>query len=393
MKLALKNDTKLHKDKVEKVLNKGPFYFVRFALIAQIIIVAIMFSCGAILKVIPEKSKFSIKYNIQKVFISDKYDNDNNSIIYCLEALNKNRYLSENNKIFIERYLIKEIEENKEFININKVAKRIETLRVNYNKKYFINEINNEIILNDYKEQNLDIAGKYNSFFNEINMYEQVDYYELENNYNELTYGFDEASKTAYFHELNHMLTKGVSNSSATTININTENSFSELINELFAREYYNEEISSGYDNQIKHMYVLAEILPEDVLRKYKFDNNEAILISGLLDIDNDLNKAFEFISIVKNNQEYRKIHDLYEYYYEKKSGKKLIDNMNILAYLYDSKILLEEERDAFEMFVGIGNNVDSIEIIPKGYFSKDYKKEYPNTLIKINNAYFKILK
>ena len=393
MKLALKNDTKLHKDKVEKVLNKGPFYFVRFALIAQIIIVAIMFSCGAILKVIPEKSKFSIKYNIQKVFISDKYDNDNNSIIYCLEALNKNRYLSENNKIFIERYLIKEIEENIEFININKVAKRIETLRVNYNKKYFINEINNEIILNNYKEQNLDIAGKYNSFFNEINMYEQVDYYELENNYNELTYSFDEASKTAYFHELNHVLTKGVSNSSATTININTENSFSELINELFAREYYNEEISSGYDNQIKHMYVLAEILPEDILRKYKFDNNEAILISGLLDIDNDLNKAFEFISIVKNNQEYRKIHDLYEYYYEKKSGKKLIDNMNILAYLYDSKILLEEERDAFEMFVGIGNNVDSIEFIPKGYFSKDYKKEYPNTLIKINNAYFKILK
>ena len=393
MKLALKNDTKLHKDKVEKVLNKGPFYFVRFALIAQIIIVAIMFSCGAILKVIPEKSKFSIKYNIQKVFISDKYDNDNNSIIYCLEALNKNRYLSENNKIFIERYLIKEIEENIEFININKVAKRIETLRVNYNKKYFINEINNEIILNNYKEQNLDIAGKYNSFFNEINMYEQVDYYELENNYNELTYSFDEASKTAYFHELNHMLTKGVSNSSATTININTENSFSELINELFAREYYNEEISSGYDNQIKHMYVLAEILPEDILRKYKFDNNEAILISGLLDIDNDLNKAFEFISIVKNNQEYRKIHDLYEYYYEKKSGKKLIDNMNVLAYLYDSKILLEEERDAFEMFVGIGNNVDSIEFIPKGYFSKDYKKEYPNTLIKINNAYFKILK
>lgn len=393
MKLALKNDTKLHKDKVEKVLNKGPFYFVRFALIAQIIIFAIMFSCGAILKVIPEKSKFSIKYNIQKVFISDKYDNDNNSIIYCLEALNKNRYLSENNKIFIEKYLIKEIEENKEFININKVAKRIETLRVNYNKKYLINEINNEIILNNYKEQNLDIAGKYNSFFNEINMYEQVDYYELENNYNELTYGFDEASKTAYFHELNHVLTKGVSNSSATTININTENSFSELINELFAREYYNEEISSGYDNQMKHMYVLAEILPEDILRKYKFDNNEAILILGLLDIDNDLNKAFEFISIVKNNQEYRKIHDLYEYYYEKKSGKKLIDNMNILAYLYDSKILLEEERDAFEMFVGIGNIVDSIEIIPKGYFSKDYKKEYPNTLIKINNAYFKILK
>ena len=25
--------------------------------------------------------------------------------------------------------------------------------------------------------------------------------------------------------------------------------------------------------------------------------------------------------------------------------------------------------------------------------FSEDYKKEYPNTLIKINNAYFKILK
>ena len=166
MKKTLMRNTQIHKDKVEKVPNREPFYFIRWTIVAQIIIFAIMFSFGAIFNLIPGKVKFRIKYSIEKVFINDKIDNDGNSIIYCLESLRKNDYLNENNKVFIENYLIKEIEENKEFIDLNKVAKRLETLDVHYNKKYLINELNNEIILNNPKEYNLHVAGRYNSLFN-----------------------------------------------------------------------------------------------------------------------------------------------------------------------------------------------------------------------------------
>ena len=60
---------------------------------------------------------------------------------------------------------------------------------------------------------------------------------------------------------------------------------------------------------------------------------------------------------------------------------------------LYDSKVLTDTEKEIFENYVGIKNVVKQIDIIPRGYFSKDYIKEYPNTVVKINNAYFKILK
>lgn len=394
--MTLKRNTKINTDKVKKVLNKGPFYFIRFALIAQIIIFAIMFSFDAILKIIPEKNKFEIKYNIQKIFVNNKYNNDENSLIYCLEALNKNEYLDENNKVFIKEYLLNEIKENKEFINIKKVAKRLETLKVNYNKKYLIDELNNKLIINDVKIHNLNIAGRYNSFFNEINMYEQIDETLISKDYNDKKFGFNEASKTAYFHELNHVITDGTFKNSVSKNALNSNNIYSELINEVFAREYYFQEISAGYEEQIRYMYVFAEILPEDVLRKFKFNDNESILISGLLDIDNDIEKAFELMYSIEHIQEEnsgKKIHDLFEHYYTKVSGEKIKDNMNILAYLYDSKIISEEEKEIFENYVGIDNTVRSLEIIPKGYFSNEYIKEYPSTIVKINNAYSKTLK
>lgn len=401
MKKTLMRNTQIHKDKVEKVPNREPFYFIRWTIVAQIIIFAIMFSFGAIFNLIPGKVKFRIKYSIEKVFINDKIDNDGNSIIYCLESLRENDYLNENNKVFIENYLIKEIEENKEFIDLNKVAKRLETLDVHYNKKYLINELNNEIILNNPKEYNLHVAGRYNSLFNEINIYEQIDFEKISKNYNDIEFGFAEASKTAYFHELNHVLTNGTVESFVSMVNIKKSNILSELINELFSREYYYIETSEGYDEQMKYIYVIAEIISEDVLRKYKFNDNESILISGLLDIDGDIDKAFELISLIKdiqikedkNDDSFTKLHDLFEYYYEKKSGKKLVDNLNILAYLYDSKVLTDTEKEIFENYVGIKNVVKQIDVIPRGYFSKDYIKEYPNTVVKINNAYFKILK
>lgn len=372
---TLESNTKIHKDKGRKVLKKEPFCFIRWVLIVEFIILTIMFSFGAIFKLIPDVTKYKIKYSIQSLF-NNEIKNEKNDLIFILEAVNKNAQLSDNNKSFIIDNLIPEIEENKEYIDLKIVRNRLENLKIETN--------------NDAKMISLGAVAKYNSVFNIINFYglnKDVD--------------FKNVDKTIYFHELNHVLSIGNMNSAMSKVNLNESNIFSELINELFSREYYSKEKSLGYEEQMKYIYVLAEILPEDVLRKYKFNNNEVLLVNGLLEIDNNISKAYELIDLIDNVQDkenqdsknYKQIHDLLEYFYEKKTGKKLITNMNILAYLYESEVIQNEEKELFENYVGINNLVKNIEIIAKGYFSSEYKKENQNIMIKINNDYFKILK
>lgn len=372
---TLESNTKIHKDKGRKVLKKEPFCFIRWVLIVEFIILTIMISFGAIFKLIPDVTKYKIKYSIQSLF-NNEIKNEKNDLIFILEAVNKNAQLSDNNKSFIIDNLIPEIEENKEYIDLKIVRNRLENLKIETN--------------NDAKMISLGAVAKYNSVFNIINFYglnKDVD--------------FKNVDKTIYFHELNHVLSIGNMNSAMSKVNLNESNIFSELINELFSREYYSKEKSLGYEEQMKYIYVLAEILPEDVLRKYKFNNNEVLLVNGLLEIDNNISKAYELIDLIDNVQDkenqdsknYKQIHDLLEYFYEKKTGKKLITNMNILAYLYESEVIQNEEKELFENYVGINNLVKNIEIIAKGYFSSEYKKENQNIMIKINNDYFKILK
>lgn len=372
---TLESNTKIHKDKGRKVLKKEPFCFIRWVLIVEFIILTIMFSFGAIFKLIPDVTKYKIKYSIQSLF-NNEIKNEKNDLIFILEAVNKNAQLSDNNKSFIIDNLIPEIEENKEYIDLKIVRNRLENLKIETN--------------NDAKMISLGAVAKYNSVFNIINFYglnKDVD--------------FKNVDKTIYFHELNHVLSIGNMNPAMSKVNLNESNIFSELINELFSREYYSKEKSLGYEEQMKYIYVLAEILPEDVLRKYKFNNNEVLLVNGLLEIDNNISKAYELIDLIDNVQDkenqdsknYKQIHDLLEYFYEKKTGKKLITNMNILAYLYESEVIQNEEKELFENYVGINNLVKNIEIIAKGYFSSEYKKENQNIMIKINNDYFKILK
>lgn len=406
----IKSNTEIHKDKVEKVLTKGPFYFIRWILIVQIIILTIIFSFGAIFNLIPEYKKFSFRYNAEKLFYK-KIDNNDNSTIYLLDTLRKNEYLSEENKEFIIKYLIPEIEENKEYIDLDETGKRLANLRVEYFKKYKIDNKNYEIILLNPKKASLGIAGCYNSVFNKIEMYERIDINDVEREYNLEVYDFAACDKTVYFHELNHVISKGSSSSVMSVYNNKnvviiddaidsykriSKNVFSELINELFAREYLLNETFKGYDNLMRYMYALTEIIPEEKLREYKFNSNESILISALLEIDNNIENASKFIieinKIALNEDvDYNKIHDLFKNYYEKKTNKKMIDNMNILAYFYGSEVLTNEEEEAFRNYLNIDKNIDKnidINVVPKGYFSKEYKKLCPNTLVTfVNNG------
>ena len=100
------------------------------------------------------------------------------------------------------------------------------------------------------------------------------------------------------------------------------------------------------------YAYILIEILPEDVIREYKFNDNQSILISGLLDIDNNIDEVYKlFYSINKvienegTDKDFKNIHDGFSHFYEKRYNRKMSEDIEILLYLYGSDIQTDEEK------------------------------------------------
>ena len=154
-----------------------------------------------------------------------------------------------------------------------------------------------------------------------------------------------------------------------------------------------------GYEKEMVYVYGLAEILSDDILRKYKFNDNQSILISGLLEIDNNIEEVYKLISSInsvnindnKNEEEkkenYRKIHDGYSYFYEKKYNKKMFDDFDMLLYFYGTPIQTDEERDYIRKYLEMEDYDEIIKVIPKGYVSEFYKKNYPNVQVEYTKS------
>ena len=253
------------------------------------------------------------------------------------------------------------------------------------------------------------IAGNYNSIFNEINIYEQIDDKNISEDYSKEKFDFSTCDKRIYFHELNHLITKNTSttliNSYATKIGkekktkwwnlfadptqiINTE-IFLEPINEIFTLEYLPNDEEYEYNDEMIYAYVLAEILPEDVIREYKFYDNQSILISGLLDIDNNIDEVYKlFLSINRvienqySKEDLKNIHDGFDYFYEKKYKKKMSEDIEIHLYLYGSNIQTEEESSYIREYLNMKEYDKILKIVPKGYFSDDYINMHNNVYI-----------
>ena len=379
------------------------FGFLKLVIKTEITIGLIIFIIICTYKLIPKKAIFVLKYNINKAFI-DNYNKDSDKITddsannerkegynIIKNSIEKNRHLSDDEKKFIEKYLKDEINENYYFIDIEKVAKRLENLKIYYNKKYYYDEKEEEYKNSNLEFEILGIVGSYNAFFNKINIYEQIEEYQISSNYINEEFGFNSCNKEALFHELNHLLAKNSLNT------ITNRSVFSEIINELFTKEYYystelleEKEDERAYDEFMMYAYCLAEILPDEVIRKYKFDNNESILIEGLLEIDDNIDKAYDLIYCINSlniiekekskniNQKYKKIHDSYKYFYEKKYNEKMENNINILLYFYNTPIQNMAERKIVESNLN-SSGKDSINTNPKGYFSEKYKEILKN--------------
>ena len=330
---------KFHKDDYKKVQNKdGPFYFLKWIFKVEFIILAVVL----LIFIFPNKIKFIAKYSIGKHFTNIKRENE--SISDIENAIDNNKFLSEDDKFFLNTVLINEIEENKQYINIKKCAKRIGNLRViRENKKY--------------KTDNaLNIAGSYIKLFNQIHIYEN--------------------SKEILLHELNHLISD---NSFESTFRINV---LSESVNEHFTQEYINNSEIIGYENYIFYSYVMTELLSEEIIKEYKFTDNESIIIQALLEIDDNIDEAYNLISSIKINGSGADFHNSYEFFYKKKYSKEIKDDIILLLYFYNSNVQTNEERGVIRKKLNLSGDDDITKVIPKGYFSKNYKSEHEKCVI-----------
>lgn len=387
----------------KKVHKKEPFSF-KWILKIEVIIIIVLLLFVFILNIIPNQTKFKIKYNFEKT-LSQNLKNKKTNYEYSkiIESINKNTSLSENEKEFMKISFENEITENSEFINFKKINKKLENLEIYYSNS------NNSSSYNYKYSKN--IAGDYNVFSNKIFIYD------LEDNYNKKLEDISTENKEIYFHELNHMLTDYTISSSVDRASRKLENKnnfllktklfkklsndmqligknvFTETINELFTREYLEtfgtEKIglNSGraYSKYMPYTYVIAELLNEKTLKKYKFNDNESILINGLLEIDNNFEEVYKLIASINSSDMpnisedelsniYQNIYNSYSYFYEKKYNKNMNNDLVIMSYFYYSEILNQETKTKLEKVLNLNENDEIIDIIPKGYVSKNYK-------------------
>lgn len=427
------NFTKEINNTHKKVQKNEPFSF-KWILKIEVIIILILLLFVLSLNLISDKNKFEVKYNFERFFSQsvkkDNYNKKAKNFEQVISAVNTNKKLSNNEKYFINKVLEKEIKENIEFINLKKINKRLESLEIYYNSSNNTSNYNYRVSKN--------VAGDYNIFSNKIFIYD------FEKDFDKTFDKIDSENKEIYFHELNHVLTdytissvadllaKKIDNKDnhllktkllkefSEDVVLLGKNTFTETINELFTREYlgiYNEnkiglKTGRAYSKNMPYTYVLAELLEEETLREYKFNDNESIIIDGLLKIDNNFEKVYKLITSVNDiksesiqnkdfstsNDKYKNIYESLSYFYEKKYNRKIEKDLVIISYLYDTEALEKENKRILEDFLHLEETDEIIDIIPKGYVSEDYKKnnnaviiEYKKDgkrqIIKINEA------
>lgn len=330
-----------------------------------------------------------------------------------LNSIDNNPNLSEKEKRFC--YLLEdEIGENEKYIDEYTIPENMENLQIIYNELDSDNDDSNYISL-----------GSYNDITHKVELYGYNDY-----DKSFKTSNLDNSDKSSLFHELNHALSKPDFTEETTTydtLDNNTQKLISKLYygsdtnqwlegyNELFSREYYNsatgDNPTEAYEDIMPIIYASSEIFSEDTIRKFKFDPDYSYLVKDLLQYDSDPEKAYEFLFSLNMGDYYRtsiddlsysenydedelsecqeeynknnkKLHDLLAYYYEKKYGKSMQEDLNILAYLHNTKYETSEDSKAFNN--SFEDDYNDVTVSPKGYVSFDYKKEHSNSVVNL---------
>lgn len=349
---------------------------------------------GLVLSYLPNMPQsevsFKIDYAIDNIYKDANYLEKNNNYSFddLKESIDNNDNLTEDEKMFL--YNLKdEIDENINYIDIEQVKKNLNELKINYNVKSEEDSKFEENLISSNIQGSYTIIGRDRNI---IDLYDNSFSYKAD---------FSLSDKATLIHELNHLLCKrpeilydkSFSGDIKGCIIKNTNiynNVLAEMVNEMFAREYstYCGNINfSGYDELMPVMYALAEIIDEDTLRRYKFDNDDYYINNYFKSLgidDKYIYTLYKDLNLIKSNTleptekkyVYQEVYNIISLMYQKKYDDNMESDMVMLAYFYNTPYSNKGINSLLEHEL----NIDSIiKIAPKGYFSKKYKSLHPD--------------
>ncbi len=310
------------------------------------------------------------------------------------KAIEDNQNLSNGEKEIINKLKFV-FDENYEYMDLDLIIKRLSDLKIEY-----IEEEN----------ENSQVTAAYYINKNVIQIYKATD---LEN-----------ADLTDLVHEILHVFQ--ASNTNRLTLELSNELTTREVLRRLneeglieenyqflnSINEYSN--YGKGYEPCIRAEYLLANILPRDVIKAYQFKPEDAILLAALLNITEEseqkeskqdsLNRACDLldsidelvtydesgnIKISYTDEKYKRIYDQINYYYKIENGITMEESLKADIFKYDARYsnvqygTSEESIQAAEItFIdyirdkGATSTVFGMDryVLPKTYLSDEHK-------------------
>ncbi|MBQ7789809.1 MAG: hypothetical protein IJ399_00945 [Bacilli bacterium] len=307
------------------------------------------------------------------------------------EAIDRNPNLTEEEKNIIKstKFIY---DENYMYMDMELVLSRLETLKIiyDYNFENRYTQGTYSITDNVIKLRNKTIRGALQEFIHEYLHMLQISHnsflMELSNQFftNEVIMRLhnDRLIEDYYFYD--NLENKRIINGKDYT-----QYSDSEKYN-LLCRDSVFER---GYMGYAGIYYVLAELLPEEVLRAYQFDpGNLEILVTGLEQIEpnKDFYKAINLLVSIGEIRKYNYETLNWEYasdigtqfvllndFYKSVKGENIIDNPELLFFfmiddtsIIDKEELVGEEYKILNEFARTYNDKFKIMILPKTYLS-----------------------
>lgn len=322
-----------------------PLKFIKKILKVSGITVVALISAATLIYNLPQDVKSNLDYELGKTFRTDLTKKDKSYTFEDLKsAIDSNANISEEEKLFIKEVFEAEFEENKEYMDIATIIRRLKTLKIQYEKYYTYNEKTGEYELTHGNDRFRNAYASYDVLKNKITCFEhKYSESKIEEKKDE-PFGFNEVSKSSYYHELNHLFTKegldsalsecseilgfleledyirtnsGIFENVSDDMQRNCNTSiFRETINEIFNQEYVDkyyqrtqhERRDRGYRGDLAYMYCLAEILSLDALKEYKFNDNDSIITEELLNISDNKTEAYKFMTSLKSLKLYNNL-------------------------------------------------------------------------------------
>lgn len=383
-------------DKTKKSVTSNEYYtkYIKFKKLLPIYVSASMIAT-TFLPVIGSQGRSEshiVKNSVSSVDEKQEVSYDYEEI---RQALMENPYLTVEEKTFISKFKFV-FDEYHEYMDLNLIASRYKTLKINYNR--------------DYQQENSEsfsvLVGTYNEETNETTMNGAE--------------SFEDVKKADFAHEYGHVLQDG------------SQRYTMELINEAFKREMLRKakeeeklkpelfedntntysNFGNGYSEHLYIYYILASMMDKESLRNYQFKCDDEILVSQLCKIDNNVDSktakqnAYQLLTYIDNLRIWDEESQMYKinsqaenqcleklnYYFVQKNGMNIEEDLNCVIHklYYSEDTYAAVEKTLLDSISSTTDISDATlgtwrTVLPKTYFSDDHK----NASITFNSPEF----